>query len=115
MTGGQVWASPDTAWTVAFDRRDPPPAPVPGRFLWLRQFADFDDLRLRLGGWGDHLATIGVSGWKARDTELTSIVVGSGATRVCPLATMQDPPLDRFHDGRAELADLLTIRDWELA
>jgi hypothetical protein len=28
---------------------------------------------------------------------------------------MQDPPLDRAHDGRAELADLIEVRDWELA
>ncbi len=115
MAGGQVWASADPAWTVALDRRDPPPAPVPGRFLWLHQFTDFDDLRSRLTAWGDGLSTIGVSGWKARDAELTTIVSGTGATRVCPLHTMQDPSLDRFHDGRAELADLIAIRDWELA
>ena len=115
MTGGQVWSSSDTTWTVALDRRDPPPLLVPGRFLWLHQFSDFDDLRARLLPWGGRLSTIGVSGWKARDTELTSIIAGTGATRVCPLSVMQDPPLDRSHDGRAELADLIEIRDWELA
>ena len=115
MAGGRAWSSGDTAWTVALDRRDPPPRPVPGRFLWLHQFADFDDLRGRLARWGGRLSTIGVSGWKARDAELTSIIGPSGATRVCPLAAMQDPPLDRAHDGRAELADLIEVRDWELA
>jgi hypothetical protein len=115
LSGGQVWASSDSAWTVALDRRDPPPPPVPGRFLWLHQFGDFEDLRGRLLAWGDHLSTIGVSGWKARDAELMSILGTSGATRLCPLASMQDPPLDRFHDGRSELAELVRIRDWELA
>jgi hypothetical protein len=115
MAGGRTWCASDTAWTVALDRRDPAPAPVPGRFLWLHQYTDFDDLRARLARWGGRLSTIGVSGWKARDAELTTIVTGSGATRVCPLVTMQDPPLDRAHDGRAELADLIEVRDWELA
>ncbi len=115
LAGGQVWAAPDATWTVALDRRDPPPAPVAGRFLWLHQFTDFEGLRAQLSSWGDRLSTIGVSAWKARDAELITIIGPSGATRVCPLATMQDPPLDRFHDGRSELADLLRIRDWELA
>jgi hypothetical protein len=115
LAGGQVWAPRDATWTVALDRRDPPPAPVPGRFLWLHQFDDFQALRSRLLAWGDRLSTIGLSGWKARDAELVTITGPSGATRLCPLATMQDPPLDRFHDGRSELAELVRIRDWELA
>ena len=115
LAGGQVWAPKDATWTVALDRRDPPPAPVPGRFLWLHQFDDFGALRARLLSWGDRLSTIGLSGWKARDAELVTITGPSGATRLCPLSTMQDPPLDRFHDGRSELAELVRIRDWELA
>jgi hypothetical protein len=115
LAGGRVWAPNDASWTVALDRRDPPPLPVPGRFLWLHQFQEYEALRDRMLAWGDHLSTIGVSGWKARDAELTTMVGPSGATRLCPLAAMQDPPLDRFHDGRSELADLLKIRDWELA
>jgi len=115
LAGGQVWAPKDATWTVALDRRDVAPPPVPGRFLWLHQFDDFAALRPRIMGWGDRLSTIGLSGWKARDAELTTIVGPSGATRLCALASMQDPPLDRFHDGRSELAELVRIRDWELA
>jgi hypothetical protein len=115
LAGGQVWAPKDATWTVALDRREHAPAPVPGRFLWLHQFDDFGALRARLLPWGDRLSTIGVSGWKARDVELMSVIGPSGATRLCPLAAMQDPPLDRFHDGRSELAELVRIRDWELA
>jgi len=115
LAGGQVWAPKDATWTVALDRRDPPPDPVPGRFLWLHQFDDSGALRARLLSWGDRLSTIGLSGWKARDAELVTITGPSGATRLCPLSTMQDPPLDRFHDGRSELAELVRIRDWELA
>jgi hypothetical protein len=115
LAGGAVWASDDASWTVALDRRDPPPAPVAGRFLWLHSVEGPDALRARLAAWGDALSTIGVSGWKARDTELQAVLGATGATRVCPLPVMQDPPLDRFHDGRSELADLLEIRDWELA
>ncbi len=115
LTGGQVWAPLDTDWTVALDRRTPPPAPVPGRFLWLHTFPDLEKLRARLLEWGDALSTIGTSGWKARDAELQTIVGPTGATRLCSLATMQDPSLDRFHDGRSELADLIRIRDWEPA
>ena len=115
LSGGQVWAPKDASWTVALDRREHAPAPVPGRFLWLHQFDEFDALRRRLLRWGDRLSTIGVSGWKARDVELMTVVGASGATRMCPLSAMQDPPLDRFHDGRSELAELLRIRDWELA
>jgi hypothetical protein len=115
LAGGRVWASADTAWTVALDRRDPPPLPVSGRFLWLHQFAQPTELRARLLAWGPRLSTVGVSGWKARDAELMSAIGPSYATRVCALPTMQEPPLDRFHDGASELAELALIRDWELA
>ena len=115
LAGGQIWAASDASWTVALDRRATGPAPVPGRFLWLHQFDDFDALRARLVAWGDRLSTVGISGWKARDAELMAVVGPTGATRLCALATMQDPPLDRFHDGHSELADLVRIRDWELA
>jgi hypothetical protein len=114
LAGGSVWASDDASWTVAVDRRDPPPRPVAGRFLWLHSVETAEALRARLMAWDDALSTIGVSGWKARDAELYSIVGATGATRVCPLPDMQDPSLDRFHDGRSELSDLLDIRDWEL-
>jgi len=115
LAGGRLWAPADTAWTVALDRRDPPPAPVPGRFLWLHQFTAPDELRARLLAWGPRLSTVGVSSWKARDVELMSALGPTHATRVCPLPAMQDPPLDRFHDGVSELAELVRIRDWELA
>jgi hypothetical protein len=117
LAGGRVWASADTAWTVALDHRDPPPAPVGGRFLWLHPFGAGapDELRARLLAFGPRLSTVGVSGWKARDAELMAAVGPTYATRVCPLPAMQDPPLDRFHDGASELVELVRVRDWEVS
>ena len=36
-----------------------------------------------------------------------------GATRICAIGQMQNPPLTWRHDGRPSLGDLVTWTDWE--
>ena len=45
--------------------------------------------------------------------ELATQLARWGATRICPLGQMQNPPLTWRHDGRPALGDLVTWTDWE--
>jgi hypothetical protein len=45
--------------------------------------------------------------------ELATQLARWGATRVCPLGRMQNPPLTWRHDGRPALGDLVLWTDFE--
>ena len=47
--------------------------------------------------------------WRADATEWARW----GATRICAIGQMQNPPLTWRHDGRPSLGDLVTWTDWE--
>jgi len=46
--------------------------------------------------------------------EIATQLARWGATRICPLGQMQNPPLTWRHDGRPALGDLVTWTDFEL-
>jgi hypothetical protein len=59
------------------------------------------------------VSTVGLSVPEPRAAEMVLRLAGWGATRVCPLGQMQDPPLLWRHDGSPALGDLVTWTDWE--
>jgi hypothetical protein len=60
-----------------------------------------------------HVSTVGVAAPEVRMQELALALARWGATRVCPLGQMQNPPLTWRHDGRPALGDLVTWTDVE--
>ncbi len=46
--------------------------------------------------------------------ELAADITRWGASRICPIGKMQDPPLHWRHDGRPALAELVRWTDWEM-
>lgn len=110
----RVWSSPGSvAWTVVYEDDPVFQTSCLHRFILVKRIANLDELIRAAEPARSHVSTIGLA---ASDTEQGEIAVRLarwGATRVCPLGKMQDPPVTWHHDGRPVLADLITWTDWE--
>jgi hypothetical protein len=84
------------------------------RFVYVKAVADLtamlhgaDDIR-------EKVSTVGIAVPEEQTQEIATQLARWGATRVCPLGQMQNPPLTWRHDGRPVLGDLVTWTDFEL-
>ena len=84
------------------------------RFIYVKSVADLtaalqgaDDIRGKV-------STVGIAVPEEKNQEIAGQLARWGATRVCPLGQMQNPPLAWRHDGRPVLGDLITWTDLEL-
>jgi len=66
-----------------------------------------DDVRAKV-------STVGIAATEDRAQKIANELAQWGATRICPLGQMQNPPLRWRHDGRPALGDLVTWTDWEM-
>ncbi len=103
-----LYASPNgTEWTVAYEA-DPAFAPSPLyrtiRVKPLTTFAQLDELLI---SWRPHLEAVGVAVSPERLPGLATMLGQMGVSRVCPIGTMQTPPLSWRHGGRPRVADLV--------
>ena len=83
------------------------------RFIYVKAVADLtaalrgaDDLRGKV-------STVGIAVPEDKASEIATQLARWGATRICPLGQMQNPPLTWRHDGRPALGDLVTWTDFE--
>ncbi|MCX6894765.1 MAG: acyl-CoA reductase, partial [Verrucomicrobia bacterium] len=53
------------------------------------------------------VSTVGLAATEGRAPKLAAELARWGATRICPLGEMQNPPLAWRHDGRPALGDLV--------
>jgi hypothetical protein len=60
-----------------------------------------------------HVSTIGIAAPEDKMQELAMQLARWGATRICPLGQMQNPPLTWRHDGRPVLGDIVLWADVE--
>jgi hypothetical protein len=60
------------------------------------------------------VSTVGLGVPEHKLEELAMQLAHWGATRVCLLGRMQNPPLTWRHDGRPALGDLVTWTDMEM-
>lgn len=101
------------AWTLVAEP-DVRPRPAPGhRFLRIHPVPDAEALPAALAPLGPHLAAVGIAGFPDGGDALAGALVRLGASRVCPLGTMQTPPLGWCHDGRGVLLPLARLLDAE--
>lgn len=103
-----MYASPQgTEWTVIYEA-DPVFMPSPLyrtiRVKPLMTFTHLDDLLIP---WRSYLEAVGVAISSERLYELAEILGHAGVSRVCPLGTLQTPPLSWRHGGRPRVADLV--------
>ncbi len=104
-------ASPEgTEWTVIYEA-DPTFVPSPlYRTVRVKPLATFDQLSALLAPWRPYLEAVGtvVPSAGHRRQALLEVLTDSGLSRICPVGTMQTPPLGWRHGGRPRLAELVS-------
>ena len=104
-----IWKSEtSTAWTVLLDNNSQFTPSCLNRVITVKPLPEQLGpavLRVR-----NHLSTIGIFPATLENAER---VAGCGATRICPIGSMQFPPLTWHHDGRPVLAPLVRWIDLE--
>jgi hypothetical protein len=110
----QHWCSKDsTAWTVVYEADARFQLSCLNRFIYVKSVADLtaalqgaDDIRGKV-------STVGIAVPEEKSQEIATQLARWGATRICPLGQMQNPPLTWRHDGRPALGNLVTWCDYE--
>jgi hypothetical protein len=109
------WCSEgSTAWTVVFEEDPRFQASCLNRFIYVKPVATLADALAAADPVRRQVSTVGVAVPEHTLGEVAATLARWGATRVCPLGRMQEPPLGWRHDGRPALADLVTWTDLEL-
>jgi hypothetical protein len=110
----QHWCSKNsTAWTVVYEADTRFQMSCLNRFIYVKAVSD---LTAALHGADEirgTVSTVGLAAPEEKVNEIGTRLARWGATRVCPLGQMQDPPLTWRHDGRPSLGDLVSWTDWE--
>ena len=108
------WCSPDsTAWTVVYEADPRFQLSCLNRFVYVKAITNLDEALAGADAVRGRVSTIGLGATDDRAHELARTCAAWGATRICPVGEMQNPPLSWRHDGRPALADLVTWTDWE--
>jgi hypothetical protein len=111
----QHWCSRDsTAWTVVYEADARFQLSCLNRFIYVKPVRDLSEALQYAETVRDQVSTVGLGVPEHKLEELAMQLARWGATRVCPLGRMQNPPLTWRHDGRPALGDLVTWTDMEL-
>jgi len=109
------WCSAgSTAWTVVFEEEPRFQASCLNRFVYVKPVAGLAGLLAAADPVRRQVSTVGVAVPEHTLGEVAAELARWGATRICPLGRMQEPPLGWRHDGRPALADLVTWADLEI-
>ena len=108
------WCSKDsTAWTVVYEADARFQMSCLNRFIYVKGVADLKTALENADGIRGKVSTIGIDAPAEKWDEIAIQLARWGATRICPLGQMQNPPLTWRHDGRPALEDLVTWADLE--
>lgn len=111
----QHWRSKDsTAWTVVFEADARFQLSCLNRFIYVKPVVDLKMALENADNVRGKVSTVGIAAPEEKVSELATQLAHWGATRICPLGQMQNPPLTWRHDGRPALGDLITWTDLEL-
>jgi hypothetical protein len=100
-------SSPGTEWTVIYET-DPTFAASPlYRTVYVKPLTTFTQLFDLLDQWRPYLEAVGVAADPDRLRAFAELLGRAGASRICPIGTMQTPPLSWRHGGRPRIADLV--------
>ena len=75
--------------------------------------AGIDEAISGVDPWREKISTVGLAAGDDKRRQYAERLARAGASRICPVGRMQNPPLFWHHDGRPALADLVTWTDWE--
>jgi len=111
----KIWSSPDsTAWTVVFEHDVNFRFSPLNRFIFVKPVSDVAAVMPGVDEIHGKVSTVGIAAPPEKMRELALRFARWGATRICPLGQMQNPPLTWRHDGRPALGDLIIWTDFEL-
>jgi len=110
----KIWSSQDsTAWTVVFEHDVNFRCSPLNRFIHVKPVPDVATVMKGVDEIHGQVSTVGIAAPPEKMRELARQFAHWGATRICPLGQMQQPPLTWRHDGRPALGDLVTWTDVE--
>ncbi len=114
LKGGRVFQSPQGVdWTVLYDP-DPTFSVSPlGRTVWVKPVDDLRHIPDYIAPMRPWLQAAGIAVPTERAPAIVAALAEAGVGRICPIGTLQKPPLGWRHDGRFRLLDLLRFVDDE--
>ena len=108
------WCSREsTAWTVVYEADSRFQLSCLNRFVYVKSVKDLTEALQSADSFRGKVSTVGLAAPEVKTRELVLELARWGASRVCPLGQMQNPPLAWRHDGRPALGDLVRWTDWE--
>ena len=108
------WKSENsTAWTVIYEADARFQLSCLNRFIYVKGVTSLTDVLQNADAIRGKVSTVGLAVAEEKLPEISAQLARWGATRVCPLGQMQNPPLLWRHDGRPALGDLVTWTDIE--
>jgi Acyl-CoA reductase (LuxC) len=108
------WCSAgSTAWTVIYEADPRFQLSCLNRFIYVKPVLDLAEALRAADPVRDHTSTVGLAAQEHELEGLAKQLARWGATRLCALGQMQNPPLTWRHDGRGVLADWVRWTDWE--
>jgi hypothetical protein len=108
----QHWCSKNsTAWTVVYEADTRFQMSCLNRFIYVKAVSDLTAALQGADEIRGKVSTVGLAAPEEKINEIATQLARWGATRVCPLGQMQNPPLTWRHDGRPALGDLVTWTD----
>jgi hypothetical protein len=111
----KIWSSQNsTAWTVVFEHDTRFQFSPLNRFIYIKPVPDVAAVLQGVDAIHGKVSTVGIAAPEEKTNEIAAQLARWGATRVCPLGRMQNPPLTWRHDGRPALGDLVTWTDLEI-
>jgi hypothetical protein len=111
-----LWISKDsTAWTVVYEADPRFQVSCLHRFIYVKPVKDLTEALKNADSVREKVSTVGLAAPQDKAAALATELARWGATRVCPLGQMQNPPLTWRHDGRPPLGELVRWTDWEPA
>ncbi len=109
------WSSHNsTAWTVVYEADPRFQLSCLNRFIYVKGVRDLTEALQSVDNFRGRVSTVGLAATDDKVPALATQLARWGASRVCPLGQMQNPPLTWRHDGRPALGDLITWTDCEL-
>jgi hypothetical protein len=109
-----VWTSfESTDWTVVYEADPQFQFSCLHRFIYVKPAASFTAALQAADPVRKNTSTVGLAVAEHKAPELALELARWGASRVCPLGEMQNPPLTWRHDGRPALAELVLWTDCE--
>ena len=111
----RLWASAgNTNWTVVYEDDPRFQLSCLHRFIYVKAVTDVGQALSGADSVRGRVSTIGLAASGLKEQALALQFAHWGASRICPVGQMQQPPLAWRHDGRPSLADLVTWTDWDL-